>query len=223
VEKIKLSQEELEKRSGKKEYFIESVIPSGGMGYLVLKRLFDILCSFCIIVALLPWCVLIAVIIFIDSPGNPIYVQERVGKNGKKFMILKFRTMVKNAEEDGAMWALEDDSRCTSSGKILRKYRIDEIPQLLNIFLGHMSFVGPRPERQVFYDHFETYIHGFSNRLSVTPGLTGWAQVSGGYYLEPEEKIRYDMEYIEKRSLLFDLKILFKTVKLVVTSKGEER
>ncbi len=222
MDKLKLSKEELEKRSGKKEYFIENVIPAGGITYLVIKRLFDIFCSFWIIVAVFPWCLLISLLIFIDSPGNPIFVQERVGKNGKKFMILKFRTMVKNAEEEGAMWALEEDSRCTSVGKILRKYRIDEIPQAINIFLGHMSFVGPRPERQVFYDHFETYIHGFSNRLSVAPGLTGWAQVSGGYYLEPEEKIRYDMEYIEKRSLFFDLKILFKTVKLVITSKGEK-
>ena len=102
-----------------------------------------------------------------------------------------------NAEENGPQWANEQDSRCTHVGQFLRRTRLDELPQLYNILRGDMSFVGPRPERAYFYRKFETYIPGFSNRLMVVPGLTGYAQVNGGYSLKPEEKIVYDMEYIE--------------------------
>jgi exopolysaccharide biosynthesis polyprenyl glycosylphosphotransferase len=168
---------------------------------------------------LLPMLV-IALIIKLDSPGPALFKQERVGKNGKAFTMLKFRSMRDNAEENGPQWAEKDDERCTGIGRILRKTRLDELPQLWNILVGHMSFVGPRPERACFYEEFETYIHGFSNRLVVRPGLTGWAQINGGYDLKPEEKIVYDMEYIEKRSLWMDLKCIFRTVKLVFTHEG---
>ena len=125
-----------------------------------------------------------------------------------------------DAEVNGPKWADKEDKRCTRFGAFLRKTRLDELPQLWNILVGDMSFVGPRPERQYFYEQFEKYIVGFSNRLVVTPGLTGYAQVNGGYELEPEEKIVYDMEYIEKRSVLMDIKCLAKTVSLIFTHEG---
>jgi lipopolysaccharide/colanic/teichoic acid biosynthesis glycosyltransferase len=125
-----------------------------------------------------------------------------------------------DAESKGPQWADKDDWRCTRVGRILRKVRLDELPQLWNILRGDMSFVGPRPEREYFYDLFETYIPGFRNRMAVKPGLTGWAQVNGGYDLGPEEKIVYDMEYIANQSLLFDMKCIFKTVKLVFSHEG---
>ncbi len=212
--------EELKKSTKKKEFFIESEIPAGGIMYSFFKRLFDIVFSMVALVVLFPIGIIISIIICIDSRGGPIYVQDRLGKNGKHFHLIKFRTMIKNAEATGAKWAEENDPRCTKIGKFLRKCRLDELPQLLNILVGQMSFVGPRPERKIFYDKFETYIHGFSNRLSVRPGLTGLAQVNGGYSLAPEEKIIYDMEYIKNRSFLMDIKLIFKTVKLVFTHEG---
>ena len=133
---------------------------------------------------------------------------------------MKFRSMRLDAEENGPQWADKDDPRCTHLGRVLRKSRLDELPQLWNILKGDMSFVGPRPERKCFYDEFETYIHGFHNRLIVKPGLTGWAQVNGGYDLKPEEKIVYDMEYIQSCSIGMDLKCLLKTVRLVFTHVG---
>ena len=134
--------------------------------------------------------------------------------------MVKFRSMGINAEENGPQWADKDDDRCTKVGRVLRKFRLDELPQVWNILKGDMSCVGPRPERPCFYEEFETYIHGFRNRLAVKPGLTGLAQVNGGYDLLPEEKIVLDMEYIANRSLLLDLKCLLKTVGLVFTHHG---
>ena len=128
--------------------------------------------------------------------------------------------MHQNAEQNGPQWAQVRDQRCTRLGQILRASRIDELPQLWNIFKGEMSFVGPRPERPCFYEEFETYIHGFSKRLQVRPGLTGLAQINGGYDLKPEEKIVYDMQYIKTRSIKLDLKCIFGTIKLVFTHKG---
>ena len=188
--------------------------------YLISKRIFDLVFSFLgLLILALPMAV-IALIIVIDSPGAPIFRQERLGLHGKPFMIYKFRSMRLNAEENGPQWADKDDPRCTHLGRVLRKSRLDELPQLWNILKGDMSFVGPRPERKCFYDEFETYIHGFHNRLVVKPGLTGWAQVNGGYDLKPEEKIMFDMEYIQKQSLGLDLKCIFQTVHLIFTHEG---
>lgn len=156
--------------------------------FLVTKRVFDIVCSFLGLLILAIPMMIIALIITIDSPGAPIFKQERLGINGKPFMIYKFRSMRLDAEENGPQWADEQDPRCTHFGQILRRTRLDELPQLYNILRGDMSFVGPRPERAYFYREFEKYIPGFSNRLLVTPGLTGYAQVNGGYSLKPEEK-----------------------------------
>lgn len=188
--------------------------------YLAVKRGLDLIVSMSVGLALLLPMLIIALIIRLDSPGSALFKQERLGKNGKTFIMLKFRSMHDNAEENGPQWADKDDNRCTKIGRFLRKTRLDELPQLWNIFVGHMSLVGPRPERACFYDEFETYIHGFRNRLAVRPGLTGWAQVNGGYDLRPEEKIVYDMEYIEKRSVIMDLRCIFRTVKLVFTHEG---
>ena len=141
--------------------------------YLITKRVFDIVCSFLGLLILAIPMMIIALIVI----------------NGKPFMIYKFRSMCLDAEENGPQWADEQDPRCTHFGQILRRTRLDELPQLYNILRGDMSFVGPRPERAYFYREFEKYIPGFSNRLLVTPGLTGYAQVNGGYSLKPEEKI----------------------------------
>jgi len=220
VDTIKISPEELERLQPTKEYYIESEIPAGGKGYALAKRIFDIVLSVIGLIIIFPFALILSIIICIDSKGGPLYIQDRLGRDGKTFHLIKFRTMVSDAESEGAKWAEENDPRCTKIGRILRKCRIDEVPQLLNILSGDMSFVGPRPEREIFYDQFETYIHGFRNRLSVIPGLTGLAQTSGGYDLTPEEKIVYDMEYIKTRSFWLDIKLMFRTVKLVFTHEG---
>lgn len=201
-------------------YTIKEEVPNGGKLYSFVKRFFDILVSGVGMLALAVPMLIIAVMIRIDSEGPVFFKQERLGKNGVSFMIYKFRTMHVDAEKDGPKWADSDDERCTKVGRVLRNFRFDEFPQLWNIFVGDMSLVGPRPEREYFYNEFEEYIHGFRNRLAVTPGLTGLAQVNGGYDLLPEEKIVYDMEYIRTQSVLLDIKLICRTVKLIFTHEG---
>lgn len=203
-----------------KEYTVEAVEAKKNSVYLSVKRCIDFAVALVVGILLALPMLLIMLIIRLDSKGPAIFKQERLGKGGKPFTMYKFRSMYINAEENGPQWADKIDERCTSVGKILRKTRLDELPQLWNILRGDMSLVGPRPERACFYEQFETYIHGFSNRLVVRPGLTGWAQVNGGYDLGPEEKIVYDMEYIKKQSFWMDVKCVFKTVKLVFTHEG---
>lgn len=204
----------------KKEYQIEETKPAGGLGFCAIKRLFDILFAIVFGIIMLPAMLVIAIRIRTESPGKALYVQERIGKNGKPFKMLKFRTMIDNAEDGVPVWADTNDPRCTKFGRKLRNCRLDELPQMWNILLGHMSVVGPRPERQCFYEQFEEYIHGFKYRLSVKPGLTGLAQVNGGYDLLPEEKIVYDMEYIKNRSLWADIKIICKTLRVIFKKEG---
>ena len=209
-------QEQLNKAS----FQVEAVTPSAGKGFAFLKRLSDILVSLLVAtLGLLPM-LIIALCIKIDSRGPVIFKQERLGKDGKSFTMYKFRSMRVDAEADGPKWADKEDDRCTKVGAFLRKTRLDELPQFWNILKGEMSLVGPRPERPFFYDEFETYIHGFRNRLVVRPGLTGWAQVSGGYDLKPEEKIVYDMEYIANMSVRMDLRCMVRTLRLVFTHEG---
>ena len=212
--------QETQPDTNKVKYHIPAVQPRSNPLYLGVKRGFDLIVALVAGGILLLPMLIIGLIIKLDSPGPALFKQERQGKNGKTFIMLKFRSMRDNAEENGPQWAEKDDDRCTKIGRILRKTRMDELPQLWNILVGHMSFVGPRPERECFYQEFETYIHGFRNRLVVRPGLTGWAQVNGGYDLLPEEKIVFDMEYIEKRSVWMDLRCIFRTVKLVFTHEG---
>lgn len=189
--------------------------------YSFFKRFFDIVLSlFALIVLLIPM-LIIAVIVKLTSPGSVLYKQERLGKDGMSFEIIKFRSMYADAENNGAQWSDgENDERITPFGKFLRRTRMDELPQFAQILTGKMSLVGPRPERECFYEKFETYIHGFSERLKVKPGLTGLAQVSGGYDLRPEEKVVYDIEYIKKRSLWLDLKCILLTVRIIFSHNG---
>lgn len=201
-------------------YHIEAIEIGDRRGYLFIKRCLDLLFSFVLGIVLLVPMILLGILVWATSKGPAVYRQERLGKDGKSFMMYKFRSMREDAEENGPQWAQKEDDRCTRVGSLLRKTRLDELPQLWNIFKGDMSFVGPRPERECFYDEFETYIHGFRNRTQVKPGLTGHAQVNGGYELKPEEKIVYDMEYIENMSLAMDFKCVFKTVKLIFTHEG---
>lgn len=163
---------------------------------------------------------IISAAIKLDSKGPVLFKQERLGKDGKPFMMYKFRSMHTDAEENGPQWAKVDDRRVTRVGKFLRKTRIGELPQMWNIIAGDMSFVGPRPEREFFYAKFERNIPNFRDRLAVKPGLTGLAQISGGYELDPQSKLDYDIEYIETRSALLDIKYIFKTAKIVFTHNG---
>jgi exopolysaccharide biosynthesis polyprenyl glycosylphosphotransferase len=209
-----------QKERNKPVYHVEPVEPRMPFGYAFLKRASDILVAILVaVLGLLPMAV-IAVCIKLDSKGPVVFKQERLGKDGKSFTMYKFRSMYTDAEADGPKWADKEDDRCTKVGCFLRKTRLDELPQFWNILKGEMSLVGPRPERPFFYDEFETYIHGFRNRLVVRPGLTGWAQVSGGYDLKPEEKIVFDMEYIAKMSVRMDLRCLVRTVRLIFTHEG---
>ena len=203
-----------------KLYRVDPVTPKVSGLYRLLKRLADIAVGLSVAVFGAVPMLIIAALIKLDSKGPVIFRQERLGKDGKPFVMYKFRSMHVDAEVNGPQWAEKKDDRCTRIGSILRKTRLDELPQFFNILKGEMSLVGPRPERPYFYDQFETYIHGFRNRLVVRPGLTGWAQVSGGYDLLPEEKIVYDMEYISKMSVGMDLRCIFKTVRLIFTHEG---
>ena len=193
---------------------------AGTKAYLVTKRLLDI--GFAVLFLAVLWLpmLLIALWIRLDSTGPAFFKQERLGKNGKPFVMIKFRSMRTDAEANGPQWAQKNDYRCTKVGKVLRKSRLDELPQLFNILKGEMSFVGPRPERACFYDEFETYIPHFRQRLLVRPGLTGLAQVNGGYELKPEEKIVYDMDYIGRRSFILDVQCVWKTIKVVFSHDG---
>lgn len=188
--------------------------------YRFIKRIFDLTCALIgIVITAIPM-IIVSIMIKKDSKGPVFYKQSRLGKNGKKFDIIKFRSMNINAEENGAQWAEKDDQRVTKLGKKLRDSRIDEIPQLFNILLGQMSLVGPRPEREIFYNKFSEYISGFDQRLLIIPGLTGYAQLNGGYDLKAEEKIIYDIEYIKRRSIWLDLKLCFQTASVVFTHEG---
>ena len=188
--------------------------------YHFIKRSFDLCFSFILGIILLIPMLIIALIIKLDSPGPVLFRQERLGKCGRPFTMIKFRSMCVDAEKDGPKWADREDKRCTKFGRALRKSRLDELPQLWNILIGNMSFVGPRPERACFYEEFDEYIPEFKHRLQVTPGLTGLAQINGGYELKPEEKIVYDMYYIRNRSFRLDLSCMFKTVRLMFTHEG---
>lgn len=193
---------------------------AGGLGYRFVKRTFDIVaCSAALVVFAIPIGV-IAVMVKRESPGSAFYAQTREGKDGKPFKLYKFRSMYTDAESRGAQWAVDDDPRVTPLGKKLRNSRLDEIPQFWNVVKGDMSLVGPRPERPAFCREFEKHIDGWNQRTLVRPGITGYAQVHGGYELLPKEKSRLDIEYIENRSILMDLKIMLATFGVLKTGEG---
>ena len=188
--------------------------------YKGFKRLTDFFLSIVLLIPAIPICLISAIFIILETNGNPLYVQERVGLNGDKFKIYKLRSMYSDAEKDGHKWAEKKDSRITKVGAIIRKIRIDELPQLINIIKGEMAIIGPRPERPEFIEEFLKEIPDFNDRLAVKPGITGWAQVNGGYELSPKEKLKYDQYYIEHENFKLDVLILFKTIKVVFTGEG---
>lgn len=193
---------------------------AGGLGYRFVKRAFDICaCSVALVILAIPMAV-IAVRIKRESQGPVIYAQRRVGLNGKVFNLYKFRSMYQDAEVAGARWAQDGDPRVTPFGKFLRNKRLDEIPQFWNVVKGDMSLIGPRPERPAFHEVFCERIHGWEQRVLVKPGITGLAQVEGGYDLLPKEKSKIDIEYIEKRSIGLDLKIMLATFGVLKTGEG---
>jgi exopolysaccharide biosynthesis polyprenyl glycosylphosphotransferase len=189
-----------------------------------LKRISDVIISLIILSITLPLNILFAVAIKMDSKGPVLFRQERIGMNGKEFKIYKFRSMFKDAEKHtGPVWSTKDDPRVTRVGKIMRKLRIDEIPQFFNVLKGEMSLVGPRPERPYFVEMLSEQLPYYKRRLKVRPGITGWAQVKHKYDESIEDvkvKLRYDLFYIENMSLRMDIKILARTVLVVIFGKG---
>lgn len=189
------------------------------------KRFIDLVFSITALILLLPVLILVAIAVKINSSGPVLYKQKRVGKNGRIFTIYKFRTMVKNAEKlTGPVWAGEKDPRITAVGRVLRKTRLDEIPQLINVMIGNMSLVGPRPERPYFVDRLKQKYPFYTRRLKVQPGITGWAQVKGKYDTTIEnvkEKLDYDLFYIENMSLRMDIRILLFTIAVMLRFKGQ--
>jgi sugar transferase (PEP-CTERM system associated) len=188
------------------------------------KRTIDVCLSSMQLVISMPLVMLTALAIRIDSPGKVLFRQRRTGLNGKEFDLLKFRSMVEDAEsKSGPTWAREDDPRITRVGRVIRTLRIDELPQLINILKGEMSFVGPRPERPVFVKQLEERIPYYGLRHAIRPGLTGWAQVQYAYSSsveETEEKLRYDLFYVKNNSILLDMWIVLKTIKVVLQGSG---
>jgi exopolysaccharide biosynthesis polyprenyl glycosylphosphotransferase len=180
---------------------------------LTLKRAMDVVGSAAALVVVSPIMLLVAFLIKLDSPGPAFYTQERMGLDEKPFQMIKFRSMREGAEKDtGPVWAVKEDPRRTRLGAFIRRFSLDELPQFINVFLGEMSLVGPRPERPVFVEQFKQIIPRYVERHQEKAGLTGWAQVNG---LRGDtsvvERTKYDLYYIENWSILFDLKILIKT------------
>jgi len=188
-----------------------------------VKRLVDLIVSSMMLIALLPVMVFVAILIKLDSEGPVFFSQSRLGRKRKPYRIYKFRSMVDKAEKDGPVWAQNDDCRVTKVGMFIRKWRIDEIPQIWNVLKGDMSFVGPRPERDFFVKKLEEQIPYYSIRFTVKPGITGWAQISYGYsgsIEEAKEKLNYELFYIKNMSILMDFLIIARTIKTVIFGVG---
>jgi sugar transferase (PEP-CTERM system associated) len=187
------------------------------------KRCVDIVAALMTALIFSPFAMIACLAIFLDSKGPVLYRQERVGQDGRIFKLLKFRSMRDNAEGEEPVWAEVNDPRVTRVGKIIRKLRLDEIPQVVNVLKGEMSFVGPRPERPFFTEKLKQEIPFYSLRHYVKPGITGWAQICYPYGASKEdaaEKLRYDLYYIKHMSPLMDLTILLETVKIVLFGNG---
>ncbi len=190
---------------------------------LFFKRVLGILLASVGLILTLPLTVLVALAIKLDSKGPILFVQERVGKDGKVFRLYKFRSMKVDAEKDRPRWATKNDPRVTRVGRVIRKLRIDEIPQMWNVLKGDMAFVGPRPERPVFVQQLRQKIPFYDQRHTVQPGITGWAQICYPYGASEKdalEKLKYDLYYIKYMSTMFDFYIIFKTVKIVLFGEG---
>ncbi len=189
-----------------------------------VKRMFDVVLAVIGIVLSLPVIIIVPVLIKLDSRGPVLFRQERIGENEKVFMVYKFRTMIDNAEKHtGPVWSRSGDGRITRVGRVLRKLRLDEIPQLFNVICGNMSFIGPRPERPFFVESLKKQIPYYSERHCVKPGITGWAQVRyeyGDSIEDAMEKLRYDLYYIKYQSIFLDILIVLDTVKVVLFGRG---
>ncbi len=187
------------------------------------KRLFDVLVASALLVLSAPLMGLLVVLIRLDSKGPAFYRQDRVGKNGREYALWKFRSMRVDAEKNGAVWARANDERVTRVGRFIRKARMDEIPQVLNVLRGDMSFVGPRPERRVFIDIISRDVPYYSLREGVKPGITGWAQIRYPYGASVEDgrnKLEFDLYYVKNGTLFLDLAIIFHTVRHVLLGRG---
>ncbi len=189
-----------------------------------IKRFMDIVLSIIAIVILLPIYLACAILVKRSSPGPVLFLQERIGLNNKPFQIIKFRTMFVDSEPNGPQLSSSNDARITAIGRFMRKTRLDEFPQFINVILGHMSLVGPRPERQYYIDQIVQYEPQFVLLNRVRPGITSWGQVKYGYAENVEQmldRMKYDLLYINNRSIALDLKILFYTVAIVIKAKGK--
>ena len=186
--------------------------------YLKFKRLFDFFISFAILLLLFPLFIIVAVLIKLDSKGPIFYLQSRVGENGRVFRIYKLRTMTNKERDPNVKQTYLQDPDITRIGGLLRRFKIDELPQIWNVFIGDMSLVGPRPALPSLYEKFGEIA---KKRCEVSPGMTGWAQVNGNIYLPWEERLCLDREYVDRMSFMLDLRILVKTVAIVLF--GEEK
>ena len=189
-------------------------------GYLLVKRLFDVFASALALIVLFIPMVIVGFLVWVESPGPVIYKQERLGKDGRIFIMYKFRSMYIDSEKNGPQWASKNDDRCTKVGRFIRLFHIDELPQLINVLKGEMSIVGPRPEREHFYQEFERIVPDFRVRTMVKPGLTGFCQTNGCYDLSPEERHMYDTAYMDQRNLWVDFVCILKTFVVIVNRKG---
>jgi len=204
--------------------FLAALVRLARRSFDKFKRGFDVLVASLGLIVSLPVLLFASVLIKINSPGPVFFSQARVGRRGKIFTMWKLRTMIYNAEsETGPVWALENDPRVTAVGRFLRKSRIDEIPQLVNVLKGEMSIIGPRPERPEFVNGLSSEISDYRKRLRVKPGITGLAQIRQSYdstLLDVRRKVRWDLLYIRRMCFLTDLRILLWTISVVLTGKG---
>ena len=207
-----------------KAWFLENLIESEKGVYEKIKRFYDIALALIIGIITLPFYPIIILLILSTSKGNPFYIQIRVGKQEKIFKLIKFRTMVQDAEKEGAQWTKKNDPRITKIGSFLRKTRIDELPQIFNVLKGDLSFIGPRPERPEFIEKLKQEIPHYQLRHIVKPGLTGLAQIKQPFgtasIKDSTEKLQYDLYYIKNRSFALDFDILAKTIMIILKRQG---
>ena len=190
-----------------------------------IKRIGDIFFSIFLFALSIPILIISCVLIFLEDGKACIYKQERIGKNQKRFMIYKLRTMKVNAEKGQPQWASKTDERITGIGKFLRKSRLDELPQLFNVFIGDMSLIGPRPEREIFDSKLMKFIPKYKYRYFIKPGLSGWAQVNfpyGSSIEDSKNKFSYDIYYLRNFSIWLDFLILLKTIRIVILKRGSD-
>lgn len=203
-----------------KDFYKENIGPKVDSLYLPIKRILDILFSLMLIILTFPIVMVTVVAVKCESHGPIFYKQVRVGLMGRKIVITKFRSMYMDAEKNGAQWAQKNDSRVTRVGKIIRRTRIDELPQLFSVLKGDLSLIGPRPERPNFTEEFSHKYPGFEKRLRIKPGLSGYAQINGGYDIDPGQKAKLDCYYINHLSFWIDVKIFISTIKIIFSGEG---